>query len=144
MVLSLFCVKSNCTIEQIDAPNQKSKQVQKKAHKIKNSFRIFLKSRLRYQETQPHALSVLKLCVNARYPSIFLLFVAVNDKTPLEEIPRKQCVYDQNKFSSPDNCFRNKRNKRAPQQAFKVFFFFFFFFTLCLLLAKSIKELHTI
>jgi hypothetical protein len=94
MMLSLFCVNWNCTIEQIDAPDQKSKQVQKKALKIKNSFRIFLKSRLRYHVNHAHALFVLKLCVNARYPSIFLRFVAVNDKTPLEETPRKQCVYD--------------------------------------------------
>jgi hypothetical protein len=122
-VFSLFSVNLNCTIEQIDAPDQKSKQVQKKALKIRTRFRIFLKSRLRYQITQAHALFVLKLCVNARYPSIFLRFVAVNDKTPLEEIPRKQCVYEHNKFSSHVDCFWNKRNKRVTQQAYEVFSF---------------------
>jgi hypothetical protein len=132
-MFSLFCVNLNCRIKQIDAPDQKSKQGQKKALKIRIRFRIFLKSRLRYQITQAHALFVLNHCVNARYPSIFLRFVAVNDKTALEEIPREQNVYKENRFSSRDHCFRNKRNKRAPQQAFVVFFFF----SLCLLPAKS-------
>jgi len=52
-----------------------------------------------------------------------LRFVAINDKALFEEIPRKQFVYEETKFSSPDDCFRNKRNKRAPQQAYEVFSF---------------------